>query len=123
MVNCMPSPIDHELLSRLAYQLWLDRGQPIGSPEIDWNLAVKFCTQQRSPTDVPAQEQSEQTASNDPVAPTHAHSNGAMRLKDESAEVPMEVPPTTPGIPDVPPTKAVARRTIQPKTNSRLSKA
>jgi len=29
----------HEALTSLAYQSWLDRGQPIGSPEIDWTIA------------------------------------------------------------------------------------
>jgi hypothetical protein len=28
-----------EMLSALAYQSWLDRGQPSGSPDIDWCIA------------------------------------------------------------------------------------
>jgi hypothetical protein len=27
---------EHERVEELAYQLWLDRGCPIGSPENDW---------------------------------------------------------------------------------------
>ncbi len=103
----MPT-IDHELISRLAYQLWLDRGQPLGSPEIDWNLAVKLSTQQRSPI-----------ADLSSIAPD----NGGLRLASDSTEVPMEVPPTTPGLPDIPPTKAATRRITQPKATLRLSKA
>src|SRR6185312_7706853 len=29
--------------SRVAYQLWLDRGCPDGSPEVDWIEAVRIC--------------------------------------------------------------------------------
>jgi hypothetical protein len=35
----MSSAEQHALLEQLAYQAWLDRGQPIGSPEIDWQSA------------------------------------------------------------------------------------
>lgn len=30
---------EYTLLRELAYQSWLDRGQPVGSPETDWNFA------------------------------------------------------------------------------------
>jgi len=33
-----PGPT-HEEIAELAYQLWEERGRPIGSPEIDWALA------------------------------------------------------------------------------------
>ena len=26
----------HEFVERLAYKLWLKRGQPLGSPDMDW---------------------------------------------------------------------------------------
>lgn len=26
----------HEFVARVAYQLWEERGRPIGSPEVDW---------------------------------------------------------------------------------------
>jgi hypothetical protein len=29
-------PNNHEKISARAYQLWMERGCPIGSPEIDW---------------------------------------------------------------------------------------
>lgn len=29
----------HELVAKLAYQLWEKRGRPIGSPEVDWLAA------------------------------------------------------------------------------------
>ena len=28
--------LDHEDIARLAYQLWEERGHPVGSSEIDW---------------------------------------------------------------------------------------
>lgn len=31
----------HELVAKLAYQLWEKRGRPIGSPEIDWFAAER----------------------------------------------------------------------------------
>jgi len=30
---------DHTEIAQLAYQFWLDRGCPIGSPEEDWSRA------------------------------------------------------------------------------------
>ena len=38
MTNRSAHP-DHEIIEALAYQLWLDRGSPAGSPEIDWRRA------------------------------------------------------------------------------------
>ncbi len=31
----------HELVQKLAYQYWEQRGRPFGSPEIDWFAAEK----------------------------------------------------------------------------------
>ena len=31
----------HELVQKLAYQLWEQRGSPLGSPEIDWFAAER----------------------------------------------------------------------------------
>jgi Protein of unknown function (DUF2934) len=31
----------HELVQKLAYQLWKKRGSPLGSPEVDWFAAEK----------------------------------------------------------------------------------
>jgi len=33
------SALRHEDVARLAYQLWTQRGRPLGSPEIDWYAA------------------------------------------------------------------------------------
>lgn len=32
----MHDELDHKLTERLAYQFWLERGCPVGSPEDDW---------------------------------------------------------------------------------------
>jgi hypothetical protein len=29
----------HEFVERLAYQLWEERGRPVGSPDVDWFAA------------------------------------------------------------------------------------
>ena|SRR5690348_6566201 len=40
-----------ERVQLIAYQLWIDRGCPIGSPEIDWMEAESICRKsQDSPT-------------------------------------------------------------------------
>jgi len=31
----------HELVAKLAYQLWEERGRPLGSPEVDWFAAER----------------------------------------------------------------------------------
>ena len=35
------SDAEHRILERLAYESWLRRGRPIGSPEVDWEEATK----------------------------------------------------------------------------------
>ncbi len=37
----MADPFEHELLCKLAYQSWLQRGCPHGSPEVDWEHAKR----------------------------------------------------------------------------------
>lgn len=37
----MSDQFECDLLCRLAYQSWLDRGQPFGSPEVDWEAAKR----------------------------------------------------------------------------------
>ena len=32
-----------EKIQLIAYQLWIDRGCPVGSPEIDWMEAERIC--------------------------------------------------------------------------------
>ena len=31
----------HELVAKLAYKLWEERGRPFGSPEVDWFAAER----------------------------------------------------------------------------------
>jgi hypothetical protein len=31
----------HEFVAKLAYKLWLQRGRPFGSPEVDWFAAER----------------------------------------------------------------------------------
>lgn len=31
----------HEFVAKLAYQLWEERGRPLGSPEVDWFAAER----------------------------------------------------------------------------------
>ena len=31
----------HELVSKLAYKLWEERGRPFGSPDVDWFAAER----------------------------------------------------------------------------------
>ncbi|MGC3980568.1 MAG: DUF2934 domain-containing protein [Steroidobacteraceae bacterium] len=38
---------DREVLEQFAYESWLRRGRPIGSPEIDWEAAeLRFSREQ-----------------------------------------------------------------------------
>jgi hypothetical protein len=40
----MPEPLTgdvHEVMAKLAYQFWEQRGRPFGSPEVDWFAAEK----------------------------------------------------------------------------------
>jgi hypothetical protein len=31
----------HELVAKMAYKLWEERGRPVGSPEVDWFAAER----------------------------------------------------------------------------------
>jgi hypothetical protein len=35
------SEISREFIARRAYDLWEQTGRPLGSPEVDWNQAVR----------------------------------------------------------------------------------
>ena len=39
MVNSSETPVEHETVEVLAYQLWLRRGCPVGSDQEDWYQA------------------------------------------------------------------------------------
>lgn len=47
------SELDHEVIRRLAYRLWEERGRPIGSPDVDWARAEdelrRICSAQNPP--------------------------------------------------------------------------
>jgi hypothetical protein len=44
-----PEPTQEEI-AKLAYQLWEERGAPIGSPEIDWARAEQALSGDALPT-------------------------------------------------------------------------
>ena len=41
----MLKPQHHDVVSALAYELWLQRGCPLGSPELDWFSAEEVVKQ------------------------------------------------------------------------------
>jgi len=36
----MTATYQHDHIAEIAYRAWLDRGQPLGSPEVDWYYAL-----------------------------------------------------------------------------------
>ena len=40
----MTAKYQHDDIARIAYRSWLDRGQPEGSPEVDWYYALSVVT-------------------------------------------------------------------------------
>lgn len=40
----MTARYEHDDIARIAYRSWLDRGQPEGSPEVDWYYALSVVT-------------------------------------------------------------------------------
>jgi hypothetical protein len=38
-VNRSEPPVDHDMVEAMAYQLWLQRGCPVGSDQEDWYQA------------------------------------------------------------------------------------
>ncbi len=43
----MARQYDHEVLEHFAYEAWLERGRPLGSPEIDWATAEARAARER----------------------------------------------------------------------------
>lgn len=39
------APLPEQRLREIAYQAWLARGSPLGSPEVDWQFALDYATQ------------------------------------------------------------------------------
>jgi len=49
------APPAHAEIAELAYRLWLERGAPMGSPEIDWERAERMLLDTpRTPSNGPA---------------------------------------------------------------------
>jgi len=40
--------VSHEEITKLAHQLWLERGQPLGEPEADWQKAEQLLRAKKS---------------------------------------------------------------------------
>lgn len=52
----MGPQVNQDDIARLAYQLWLERGCPQGSPEVDWERATQllsFGSSEQAPSGVP----------------------------------------------------------------------
>jgi LmbE family N-acetylglucosaminyl deacetylase len=45
--------VDHGMVEKLAYQLWQERGSPLGSPEQDWLRAEEQLRSENSLGDPP----------------------------------------------------------------------
>ena len=41
LIPDFPYESHYEFVARLAYKLWVERGSPLGSPEVDWFAAEK----------------------------------------------------------------------------------
>jgi DUF2934 family protein len=39
--------ITHEMIEKLARQYWIERGCPLGSPELDWQIAQRVLLRSR----------------------------------------------------------------------------
>ena len=46
MSRTLPDDQLQQMLERLAYQSWLNRGCPVGSPEVDWHQAINVLNTQ-----------------------------------------------------------------------------
>ena len=120
----------YELLRRLAYAAWLDRGQPIGSPEVDWQRAVELLAAHSEPdgergidhapllsdaitvvnriaTLKPQRSRAGSKSKRDvPTVSTQISAAGISTSSNETP--PIEVPPTSPAPPPPTPTQAAA---------------
>jgi hypothetical protein len=63
---------EQQLLEQLAYQSWLSRGCPVGSPEVDWHHAVNILTTQLTRVD---SEQSRSEESSQQFSNRHSSYN------------------------------------------------
>ena len=51
-----PIPAGEEVIEKLAYEMWLSRGSPEGSPEQDWHEAKRILNVGREDSRVSASE-------------------------------------------------------------------
>lgn len=144
----MSNTDEHDLLRSLAYQSWLDRGQPHGSPEVDWSHAQQQLQQQTasqaafmapaSSSELQTEDKPRVAAQGDTAAATQIPTiddavaippprRNTRRMKASvlnASEVPMEVPPSPTTPPDQPPTKALTKeKTGRSKTVTAKSRA
>ena len=49
----MSAKYQHDDIAKIAYRSWLDRGQPEGSPEVDWYYALSVVTNPEEVRPVP----------------------------------------------------------------------
>lgn len=76
-------------IERLAYQLWLERGCPIGTPLDDWNRAERLLNFSRKDGEPPVAMES--PVAIEPVLPVRAS-----RKKPLPKAAPVDIPPPHP---------------------------
>jgi len=70
---------EHQTLERLAYEAWLGRGQPRGTPDVDWAAACKSLAAQQSDPQQSDQESPSSSPGSTPtdlgadLVPEHSH--------------------------------------------------
>lgn len=76
--------LSQDRIAQLAYQLWQERGCPAGSPEVDWEQAVRMLESSPAPgnevlsvPEATRQASGEQPAPDDDTPPDATPSNGA----------------------------------------------
>lgn len=55
----MSSPATQDDIARLAYDLWIERGRPLGSPELDWERAERLLNLRFPAADISGDTQKE----------------------------------------------------------------
>ncbi len=64
----MTAASDYDVLNKLAYQSWLDRGQPVGSPDIDWEYACNLLRASPTPPLTPSVSSQQSGTTDEPPA-------------------------------------------------------
>ena len=111
----MTSVDQYDLLRRLAFAAWLDRGQPIGSPEVDWQRAVELLAAHCEPDVAHAPVLSDAITVPNHIATIKLQrsrngrgTQSAVPIISSVETPPLEVPPTSPAPPPPTPTQAAA---------------